>query len=235
MVTALFFVNVIGAFVVLLSTSMLQNHFRKIEHSMEVYNNAKCYKPESQISFLIKVIERYKEVRAVEADMMNVEAMITNTLYEEKIGHFSFLKVYSIATKGKVLLWGVLVGQVVIELIINNGSGTLADFSFIIANTILCMVITLAQIMKAIADKKEHLIVKINDYIINIDPAEKALKEKNNKIKELMGRLEQLEQDQLQEKKMEKTGSSLEDVFNGKQDSLKAQDIADLISNLNIE
>ena len=227
-VIVLFFINVIGAFVVLLSTSMLQNHFHKIEHSMEIYNSTKTYKPESQINFITKVLEKYREVRTIESDMMNVEAMITNLLYQEKIGHFNFLKVYSIATKGKIMLWSVLVGQVTIELIVNISKGSIVNFSFIIANTILCMLITLAQIIKAIDDKKEHLVVKVNDYITNTHPLENAFKERDDKIKELMGKLEQLEQQELDKPIGVKPCQE-------EREGLREEDIIELISNFGIK
>lgn len=199
MIAVLFGINVLLCITTFLATSMLQNHFKKIHRSMTIYLDSKAYKPSSEISFLTKVLKRYQELshgregQATIVPHIDVEVMLHKALYEEKIGKFSYLGVQTMAVKGKVIMWAIVVVQIGLEIAGGEPGRSLNNFIFIVASTLICMLVTLYAIIKSVPEHREQLIVKVHDYIVNTYPSDLLGRSKQQEIKELMERIQKLE------------------------------------------
>ncbi|MGL4345252.1 MAG: hypothetical protein ACRCTE_08650 [Cellulosilyticaceae bacterium] len=199
MIGGLFAVNVLLCVITFLTTSMLQNHFHRIHRSISIYLDAKAYKPNSEIAFISKVLKRYQEISCNCEDQtaivphVDVEVMINKALYEEKIGRFSYLGVQSIATRAKVVMWAILVIQIALEILSTAPGSSIPNFIFVVASTVVCILATLYTILKSVPEKRTQLIVKVHDYVVNTYPSDLIGKSKQQEIKELMERIQKLE------------------------------------------
>ncbi|MGL4736132.1 MAG: hypothetical protein ACRCW2_01640 [Cellulosilyticaceae bacterium] len=199
MISVLFGVNVFICIITFLATSMLQNHFNKIHRSMAIYLDTKAYRPNSEVSFINKVLTRYQELSSSQSEEkvivphIDVEVMIHKALYEEHIGKFSYLGVQSMANKGKVVMWGILIVQIALDIMSGQPGRSVINFIFIVASTALCMVATLYSIIKSVCDKREQLVIKVHDYVVNTYPVDLLERTKQQEIKELMERIQKLE------------------------------------------
>lgn len=193
MIGGLFLVNAVLAIVILFTSSMLQNHFTKLEKSIAIYTDTKAYKPERYIDFISKLIERYKVLSQEKLKKIDIETMILKALYEEKVGKFFYVHIQSIALQGRAIMWAVLVVQITFEILGKNPGQSISHFIYIVASTFLCMIITLMSVFKSIRDQRDQLVIKMQDYIVNAYPVEVSWKNKQKNIKELLGRIEKLE------------------------------------------
>lgn len=194
MIGILFGINTMLALAVAFATTMLQNHFSKIEKSIEIYHNPKAYKTESEIAFIRDLTEKYqKAYQTGESEYIDVEAMIQVAFYEKKVGKFSYHTVQNIAVKSKLIMWAVLCIQIVLEILSMNPGQSIPHFIFIVMSTVLCILITLIGIFKGVIEEKEQLFIKIQDYIRNTYPTEIKWKEKQKDVKELLDKIDKLE------------------------------------------
>lgn len=220
MIGGLFFFNVLLCLITFLAISMLQNHFNKIQESMDIYLDTKAYKTDSKIKFISRVLNQYQKLsqesmnEARLAPPIDVEVMTYKVLYEEKIGKFSYLSVQRIANKGKVLMWGVLILQIGLEVLGERPGESIEDFIFIIASTFLCMIITLIGIIRNVGDLQKQLVIKVHDYVVNTYPVNLAKRTKQQEIKELMEKIQKLENElELYQQNSEEK----KEVLNGKE------------------
>lgn len=194
MIGVLFGINALLALIVTFTTRMLQNHFEKINKSIQVYLNPKAYKTESEIDFIRNLIDKYQRVfEAQNGENIEVETMVQNAFYEKRIGRFSYIMIQNIALKSKLVMWGVLSIQVFIEILSKSPGSSIKNFIFIIASTILCLIISLMGVIKNIVEEREQLFIKIQDFMINTYPSEMKWKDKQKDVKALLARIEELE------------------------------------------
>lgn len=194
MIGVLFGINALLALIVTFTTRMLQNHFEKINKSIQVYLNPKAYKTESEIDFIRNLIDKYQRVfEAQNGENIEVETMVQNAFYEKRIGRFSYITIQNIALKSKLVMWGVLSIQVFIEILSKSPGSSIKNFIFIIASTILCLIISLMGVIKNIVEEREQLFIKIQDFMINTYPSEMKWKDKQKDVKALLARIEELE------------------------------------------
>ncbi|MDA3730479.1 hypothetical protein PBV87_03025 [Niameybacter massiliensis] len=194
MIGVLFGINALLALIVTFTTRMLQNHFEKINKSIQVYLNPKAYKTESEIDFIRNLIDKYQRVfEAQNGENIEVETMVQNAFYEKRIGRFSYITIQNIALKSKLVMWGALSIQVFIEILSKSPGSSIKNFIFIIASTILCLIISLMGVIKNIVEEREQLFIKIQDFMINTYPSEMKWKDKQKDVKALLARIEELE------------------------------------------
>lgn len=231
MIGGLFFANAVLAGIILFTTSMLQNHFSKLEKSISIYTDNKAYKSQQDIQFISKLIDRYKALNAEEVKSLDIETMILKALYEEKIGKFEYLHVQSIALQGKGLMWAILVIQITFEILGNNPGQSIAHFIYIVASTFLCILITLIGVVKSILEQKNKLLIKLQDYIANTYPAELSWKTKQKNIKELLSKIEKLEN---QLESYQNKEDAQEETEEEQLNKLKEDDIKSLLEKLDL-
>lgn len=194
MIGVLFGINTMLALAVTFTTTMLQNHFNKIDRSMQVYLNPKAYKTESDTAFIRDLIDKYqKAYKAQDGAHIDLEAMIQVAFYRKKVGKFSYAVVQNIAIKSKLVMWGILFVQIAFEILSAAPGQSIPKFIFIVSSTILCVIITFLGILKNINEEREQLFVKIQDYITNTYPAEMNGKDKQKDVKVLLEKIEKLE------------------------------------------
>lgn len=194
MIGVLFGINTMLALAVAFTTTMLQNHFNKIQRSMQIYLNSKAYKTESDIAFIRDLIDKYqKAYKAQNGTNIDVEAMIQVAFYEKKIGKFPYAIVQNINIKSKLVMWGILFVQISFEILSRTPGQSIPNFIFIVSSTILCVIITFLGILKSVNEKREQLFVQIQDYITNTYPTEMNWVDKQKDVKVLLERIEKLE------------------------------------------
>lgn len=193
MIGVLFGVNILLALGIGLTTAMLQNYFNKIEKSLTIYGNPKAYKPQSHIAFIDGLIEKFRNLAEADEEVVEPEYIIQERFSKEKIGVFSYQKVHRLATKGKVMVWGVLAIQMMIELMSKMPGQSISDFIYIVGSTLICMLITLIDVVKNVSEQKNKLVEKIKEYIFNTYPNELDQRHKQKAYQELMEKLDHLE------------------------------------------
>lgn len=227
MIGVLFGINTMLALAVAFATTMLQNHFSKIEKSIEIYHNPKAYKTESEIAFIRDLTEKYqKACETGESEYIDVEAMIQVAFYKKKVGKFSYQSVQNVAIKSKLLMWGIACAQIVLEILSTKPGQSIPHFIFIVMSTVLCIMITLLSIFKGVNEEKEQLFIKIQDYIRNTYPTELKWKEKQKDVKALLDKIEKLEAE-LEEYQSDKKVSTQEK-------QIKEEDIKMLLNHIDM-
>lgn len=195
MIGVLLAINIGISFIILLAISMIRNHFKKIDRSMRIYADKKTYKSKSDTLFLDSLIEKYRVIVGYNKNNnIDVQMMIHKSFCEENIGRFKYTGVQSIANKGKIVMWGVLISQIGLELLKGVASYSKISFAMIIANSLICMLITLIGVIKGIPEEREKLIIELTDYIVNTYPAELEWQREQKNIKELKSEVEQLKE-----------------------------------------
>lgn len=194
MIGVLFGINAVMALIVTFTTRMLQNHFNKINKSIQIYLNPKAYKTESEIDFIRSLIEKYQRIyEAQNGENIEVETMIQNAFYEKRIGRFAYITVQNIALKSKLIMWGILSIQVLMEILGKAPGSSITNFIFIIASTILCLIISLMSVIRNVSEEREQLFIKIQDFVMNTYPTEMKWKDKQKDVKALLARIDELE------------------------------------------
>lgn len=195
MIGILLAINIVLSFIILLATSMIQNHFKKIDRSMKIYADKKMYKSRSDTLFLSSLLEKYKIITEYNKNNVDIQTMVHKAFCEEVIGRFKYTKVQSIANKGKIVMWSILMAQIGLELLKGIASYSKVSFIMIIANSLICMLITLVGVIKGIPEEREKLIVKLADYIVNTYPAEIEWQREQKNIRELKDQVQYLKEE----------------------------------------
>ena len=227
MIGVLFGINVLIALIIIFATTMLQNHFRKIEKSIAIYHNPKAYKTGSDIAFIRDLTEKYQKVYELgESGHIDLGAMIQTAFYAKKVGKFPYYRVQNIALKGKWIMWGILGIQVVLGILSMSTKSFILNLIFLVMSALLCLVITLLGIFKGIHEQREQLFIKLQDYITNTYPTEMKWLEKQKDVKVLLDKIEKLE-DELQEYRQANTVVSNEK-------SIREEDIKKVLNQIDI-
>lgn len=235
MIKVLTITNIGIALMILLAARMLQHHFKRIERYSEIYADKKVYKGEAEIRFISLLVEKYHEISGHIKERADVSVMVSKAFYNEKVGCFKYTTVQSIATKGKVIMWILLMIQVGTELITQAPIHTKINFIMIMSNTLLCMVMTLFGVIKSIPEERDKLLIKLADYIVNTYPAELEWRKQQQGIKELQSKVEELQQELASYQTCGVLNtSSLEQNKSENPDKLKEKDIIKLLGKINL-
>lgn len=230
-------INIGLAFVILFTNSMIQNHFKKIHKSISAYANKKIYKSQADTLFLDTLLERYHLILGYNQQKIDIEVLVSKAFYEEKVGKFRYTLVESITTRGKVIMWALLVSQIGIELITQLPAYPKRDFIMIIASTLLCMIITLMGVIKSIPEEREKLITRISDYVVNTHPAEIEWQKQQQNIKKLEQKIEELQEEleiNYKEFKVNKVEEQKKGIIEQPKELLKERDIVSLLDKFNL-
>ena len=240
MIVILLLINIVLDFIILFTTSMVQNHYKKIDKFIKIFADKKVYKSQREITFISDLLERYSVVLEYTEKNIDVEALIKKYFYEYPIGKFRYTKIKSFAVRGKIIMWGVFLCQLGLDLLTMRRASTQIDFIVIIASALLCMLISLVGIIKSIPEEEAKLIVKLEDYIVNTYPAEMQWQKKEKNIKNLEEKVQKLEQElQNYQEKINPVevseGTSEGEEYSKDKDVLSAKDIMNLLDQINIE
>lgn len=237
MIELFFGLNIGMAFITLLTISMLNNHFQKIDKWIDRYADKKAYKQQEDMRFVNLVLERYEVITSNQGKCIDVGILVKKTFYEEKIGKFRYTLIESIALRGKILMWAILFGQIGIELIGKVPAYPKRDVIMIIANTLICMIITLVGVIRGLVEERERVLSKIEDYIVNTYPAEIQWEKNREDVKKLYERIEYL-QGELQGYQQRESNVAVETEKETSKEKtkefLKEKDIISLLEKFNL-
>ena len=227
MIGVLLGINVLLSFLIVLTTAMVQNHFKKIEKSLAIYADPKAYKPHSQIAFIDGVKTKIQACDLESAKIETIERIIQKEFYQQKVGSFQYTTIEKIATKSKLLMWVVLAGQIALEVMAERPGSSMMHFSWIIISALLCLCFLLVGVIKNITEQREQFFKTIEDYIINIYPTEIS---KRNKSKDYIALLEKLDALTLEPDEVGVTQEPVVEV--GVEAHLKEEDIQQFLHHL---
>ena len=194
MIGVLFGINVLIALIIIFATTMLQNHFKKLEKSIMIYHNPKVYKTGSDIAFIRDLMEKYEKAYELgECKKVDLPSMIQASFYEKKVGKFPYYQVQSIALKGKWVMWFVFSIQVLLGVLSSDTQHMTLNSIFVVASGLIGFIITLLGVFKGIPEQREQLFIKLQDYIMNAYPTEMKYLEKQKDVKVLLDKIEKLE------------------------------------------
>lgn len=183
MLIALFMFEVILTCLTIFTTCMVENKFKYIEQSLNMYTNNKAYTTQTRVAFVEGVVNRYKACMEDSDEMPDIDSIVKNHLSKEYIGRFPYVSVKNIATKVKRVMWGVIMLEILIPII--NGQGaTLPTVIMASASAFLTISMEFYTIIRGLNERSENLIAEVSDYVVNIYPIQKK-KAKHKEIKEI--------------------------------------------------
>ena len=201
MIIIFFILNLIIFFGVVLATSMFDNHLENISHSVDIFLNPKAYKPKSQMQFLSSLLDKYRQYDNELAMNDGIDALIDECFYNQKIGIFDLSMIYTLASKGKQLLWASTGIMALFEAVTIGLGQSLVHAVLIVLSGGLGLALIFSQLYKNVDLEKQKLFIKVKNYLKHTYPhlkskqaEEKQVSTLINKINELEGEIEKLEQ-----------------------------------------
>lgn len=233
MIAGLFAVQLILAMLTIFTTYMISNKFKNIEASLDVYGSSRVYKTQADIDFIEKVLMRYKEGIENIGEEVDLESIIRAVLYKEYIGKFPFLSIKNIAAKVTRLMWGMIVIEGVVAAT-DKSINAAPTIIMITTSILITILIEMFKFIKGIEEEKDTIIALVQDYIVNIYPAERRKKLKNKQMlsKEIINirtTVSELEKEIEIEEELEALSTETQQQGKISNDELSMQDIAKLI------
>lgn len=155
--------------IIVLCHIMIEQKFNEIEKSTQIYTNKRAYRTKQSVAFIEDVIKRYQKYVSKKNQEPDLYSMIKSSLLKEYIGKFTFIGVSNVANKGKYIMWGIIILEVFIGFI-NNEVTSVQGIIVIISSLLLTIGIEIFIIIKAVEEKKEAIIILVEDYVLNMFP-----------------------------------------------------------------
>ena len=184
MLIALLMFEIILAALIILTTCMVENKFKYIKESLKMYNDAKAYTTEERVAFIEAIIKRYECGLEETKTLPDIDSIVKTHLSNEYIGKFPYVSVKSIATKLKQVMWGIIVIEILV-IAINQQGATLDVVIIASLSAILTVGIEFYTVIRGLEEKSEDIITEVSDYVVNTykEQESKKIKEiKNVKI-----------------------------------------------------
>ncbi len=170
-------------FIIVLCHIMLEKKYQEIEKSTQIYTSKRAYRTKRSIAFIADILKRYQKYISEEHQVPDLYSMIKSSLLKEYIGKFTFIGVNNVANKAKYIMWGIIVLEMAIGFI-NNITTSLEGIIVIISSILLAIGVEIFVIVKALEEKKEAMVVLVEDYILNTYPLQTNNQTKVNNSKE---------------------------------------------------
>lgn len=220
MIILFFILNIIIFSGVLLARSMFDNHLKNISNSMDIFLDPKAYKPERKMQFISSLLDKYKEYDNELAMKNGIDALIDDCFYNQKIGIFNLPTIYTIASRGKQLFWASMGLMVLFEEVTIGLGKSMVHSVLIILSAGLGLALIFSQLYKNIDLEKQRFLMKVKNYLNYTYPHLKSKQEEEkqvfsliNKINELEGEIEKLEQTTQHTQKEEKVDLVEDDII----------------------
>ena len=166
MLIALLIFEVILMLIIILTTCMVENKFKYIIKSLQMYKNIKAYTTEETIAFIDGIINRYNECLKEPDSSPDIDSIVKNHLSKEYIGKFPYTSVKNIATRLKEVMRGIVIIEILIA-ILNHQGATLEVVTIVSISTILTVVMEFYSIIRGLDEKSDNLITEVSDYVVN--------------------------------------------------------------------
>lgn len=174
-------------FIIVLCHMMLEKKYKEIEKSIQIYTSKRAYRTKQSVAFIADILDRHEKYVNEEDQVTDLYSMIKSSLLKEYIGKFTFIGVNNVANKAKYIMWGIIILEMAIGFI-NNINTSLEGIIVIISSILLAIGVEIFIIVKALEEKKEAMIVLVEDYILNTYPLQTNNKTKvsNNKDERML-------------------------------------------------
>lgn len=180
------------AILIIFTTSMVENKYKEIDNSLKLYGNNRAYKTAEKVDFISRVIERYKVCIEDTDETPNIDSIVKNYFYKEYIGRFTYIGVKNVATKTYTVMWGGIFLEVIIALV-NKVTTEYETIVIIVSSILLTMLIQVFSVVKGLEEKKESLLIAIDDYVLHTYPIKEKKKAEHEEVIKLKSKLQQLE------------------------------------------
>lgn len=190
----IFFVLVVGIFsAIFLATIMFANHLRNISRSINIFLDPKAYKPENEIAFISSLVDKYQKYENELLMNQGIDALVSDCFYKEKVGIFKLSTIETIASRGKRLLWPLMIMMLVFEGITNGLGQSMINSALIISSGVLGLLLIFFQLSKNLDWEKQRLLTEIKSYLYHTYPYLKSKKKKEKQVSSLMSKIDLLE------------------------------------------
>ncbi len=183
MLVFLLIFEIVIAFSIVLSHIMIGEKYKEIEKSTQFYMDKRTYRTEKRIAFTDDVIKKYLRFIEQRDELPDLYSMLKSSLLRSSIGKFTFIGVNNVANKAKYIMWGVIMLEMAIGFM-NNTVTSLEGIIVIISSMLLAIGMEIFIIVKALEEKKEAIIVLVEDYVLNAYPLQTNKQEKVANMKE---------------------------------------------------
>lgn len=200
---------------------MFSNNLKKINRSIDIYLDPKAYKPKSKIRLIALLVDKYSQYE--DHELVDLDTLIVDGFYSQKIGKFKASVIETLATKGIRLLWISMIVMVVREgITVGLGQSNL-NSAMIIASAALSVILALYELYSDLEMGKKQLFLRIKNYLSNEYPQFKTKQKEKKEVSFLLNKIEQLEgeiskyekikRQEKQEKKKEEETLQEEDII----------------------
>lgn len=207
---------------IILSTHMIAHKLRLMKNNLVKYGSKRVYKTTEDMAFINKLLALYEECRMSTEDMNYI---VNATLQKERIGKFSFSSVMNIATRGFLLMWGLLVIEGAYIAASGEDLYDTLTLCSIGGSIILTLGLSVYILVKALEKRKEQL---IGEMIYHV----KVIDHKNQEQKKAFD--QRIEKKSVGSNEIEDCllNRDEEKIDTRKEEQLSAKDIAELINTI---
>ena len=193
MIIVFFILNLFIFLGVSLAVSMFDNHLKNISNSIDIFLDPKAYKAKSQMQFISSLVDKCKDYKNELAMRDGIDTLINECFYNQKIGVFNLSIIYTIASKGKQLLWANIVLMVLFESVTIGLGESLPHAILIVLSGGLGLILIFSQLYKNIDLEKQKLLIKIRNYLNYTYPYLKSKQKEEKQVSKLINKISQLE------------------------------------------
>lgn len=191
MLLIFFSFNIIVFLSTFLSLAMFNNNLKKISRSIDIYLDPKAYKPENKIRFISSLMDKYKSYDDKSA--IDIDSLVKESFYCNKIGNFKTQSVETLSLKGKVLLWISIISMVILEATTRGLGQSQVNSILIIISAGIGILLAFFEMYLDIEMGKKRLFLKIKNHINNEYPQFKIDKKEREEVSLLLKKIEELE------------------------------------------
>ena len=229
MIIGLLGFNIIIFLCTFLGITMFSNHLKRISKSIDIYLDPKAYKPKNQVKLISLLVDKYQSYE--DKSLIDIDSLIYDCFYHNKIGKFKPSRIESLAKKGKRLLWASIITMTLFEEITLGLGQSHPNSIMIIISALIGIVLAFIEIYKDIQIGKEKLFLKIKNHLINEYPQFKTSQKEKQKVSLLLSKIDKLE---AQIKKPEQAPSPTIYEEKIQENELQEEDIANIINHFDI-
>lgn len=183
--------NITIFFCTSLGILMFANHLKRISKSIDIFLDPKAYKPESEVRLISLLLGKYSSYENKE--LVDLDSLIMDCFYSNKIGKFKASAIETLACKGKRLLWISIIAMVALETItVGLGQSTLNSI-LIIASAGLGIALAFYALYSDLGMGKKQLFIKIKNHLNNEYPQFKINQKEKEEVSLLLTKINQLE------------------------------------------
>ena len=148
-----------------LCNKMIQKKYIDIQNSIKILNNPRAYRTLDKVYFIRNIIDRYQSYRETHSENVDLKEIIKGDLIKSEIGKFTFISVYNIATRIKIIMrYSVLIEIIII--CVNDRFNSMIDIIILSVGITLSVLLEIVVIVQALDKKQESVILIVEEYVL---------------------------------------------------------------------